>query len=75
MCELCFAHIKGMVLSEDNDVFVITPNRKTFSFPETENLNFGLVTESCLEIEDVLKFESLDACKAKKATFGWLGLH
>ena len=29
-----------------------------------------LVTENCLEIEDVLKFESLAACKGKKATFG-----
>ena len=27
----------------------------------------------CLEIEDVLKFESSEACKCKKATFGWLG--
>ena len=32
-----------------------------------------LVTEKCLEIEDVLKFESLEACKGKKATFGWPG--
>ena len=32
-----------------------------------------LVTENCLEIEDVLKFESLEACKGKKAAFGWLG--
>ena len=31
-----------------------------------------LVTENCLEIEDVLKFESLEACKGKKATIGWL---
>ena len=23
------------------NVFVITPNRRTFFFPETENLNFG----------------------------------
>jgi hypothetical protein len=28
-----------------------------------------LVTENSLEIEDVLKFESLEACKGKKATF------
>ena len=33
--------IKGMFLSEGTDVFVITPNRQTFFFPETENLNFG----------------------------------
>ena len=32
---------KGTVLSEDADVFVITPNRRTVFFPETEN---------CLEI-------------------------
>ena len=32
---------KGMFLSEDTDVFVITPNKRTFFFPETENLNFG----------------------------------
>ena len=32
---------KGMFLSESTDVFVITPNRRTFFFPETENLNFG----------------------------------
>ena len=31
-----------------------------------------LVTENCLEIEDVLKFDSLEACKGKKATFGLL---
>ena len=29
---------KGTFLSEDTNVFVITPNRY---FPETENLNFG----------------------------------
>ena len=27
--------------SESTDVFVITSNRPTFFFPETENLNFG----------------------------------
>ena len=58
-------------MSEDTDVFVITPNRRTFFCPETENLN--LVTEKCLEIEDVLKFECLEACTGKKAAFGWLG--
>ena len=31
--------IKGLFLSENTDVFVITPNRKTMFFPETENLN------------------------------------
>ena len=29
-----------------------------------------LATKNCLEIENVLKFESLDACKGKKAAFG-----
>ena len=30
-----------------------------------------LLTENCLEIEDVFKkFDSLEACKGKKATFG-----
>jgi hypothetical protein len=33
--------IKGRFLSEDADVFVTTPNRRIFFFPETENLNFG----------------------------------
>ena len=33
--------VKGTFLSEDTDVFVITPNRRAFFFPETENLNFG----------------------------------
>jgi hypothetical protein len=28
-------------LSEDSDVFVISPNRRKFYFPELENLNFG----------------------------------
>ena len=36
-CQNC----KGMFLSEDTDVFVTTPNRRTFFFPEIENLNFG----------------------------------
>ena len=42
-----FSHIwaasayKGTFLSEDTDVFVISPNRRTFYFPELENLNFG----------------------------------
>ena len=63
--------LKGMFLSEGTDVFVITPNKRTFFFPETENLNFG--DWNCLEIEDVLKFEYLEACKGKKAICGWLG--
>ena len=48
--------VKGTFLPESTDVFVITPNRRTFFFPETENWIF--VTENCLEIENVLKFES-----------------
>ena len=38
---LVYVPVKGTFLSEDNDVFVITPSRRTFFFPETENLNFG----------------------------------
>ena len=33
--------VKGTFLSESTDVFVITSNRQTFLFPETENLNFS----------------------------------
>ena len=29
-----------------------------------------LVTENCFAIEDILKFESLEACKGKRDTFG-----
>ena len=32
---------KGTFLLEDTDVFVITQNRRSFFFPETENSNFG----------------------------------
>ena len=32
---------KGTFLPEDIDVFVISPNRGTFYFPELKNLNFG----------------------------------
>ena len=32
-----------------------------------------LETEHCLEIEDVLKFVSLETRKGKKVAFGWLG--
>ena len=31
-----------------------------------------LVTDTFLEIEDVFKFDSLKACKGKKAIIGWL---
>ena len=33
--------VKGTFLSESTDVFVKTPIRRTFFFPETKNLNFG----------------------------------
>ena len=33
--------IKVRFFSESTDAFVITPNRRTFFFPETENLNLG----------------------------------
>ena len=32
---------KDTFLSEGTDAFVISPNRRTFYFPELENLNFG----------------------------------
>ena len=50
-------------MSEDTDVFVETSDRQTFFFPETKN---------CLEIKDVLKFESIEPCKGNNAAFGWL---
>ena len=62
---------KGTFLLEDTDVFVITPNRRIFFLTETESLNFEF-WRLCLEIEDILKFESLEACNGKKAVFDWL---
>ena len=56
--------------SESTDKSVLSSNRQSFYFPECENLNFSdyiLVTESCLEIENVIKFDILEACKVKKA--------
>ena len=61
---------KGTFLSESTDVSVITSNRRTFFFPETENLNFG--DWKLLRNQGVLKFESLEPCNGKKAIFGWL---
>ena len=62
---------KGTFLSEDNYVFVKTPNRRTFFFPETENLNFGdwklPRNWECLKVWKL--------CKGKKVTFGRLGQH
>ena len=63
---------KGTFLSEDTDVFVMY--RQTDEQFIFLNLKIWiLVTENCLKIEDVLKFESLAACKGKKAPFCWLG--
>ena len=31
-----------------------------------------LASVICLEIEDVFKFDSLETCKSKKDTVGWL---
>ena len=63
---------KGKFLSESTDVFVSKlQTDEPFSFLKQKI--WILVTEKCLEIEDVLKYESLEACKGKKAAFGWLG--
>ena len=60
--------IKGTFLSKDTDVFVITDEHFIFL-----NLKIWILwTENCLEIEDFLKFESLEIFKGKKAAFGWL---
>ena len=56
-----------MFLSEDADVVVKTPDEP---FPSLKLKLWILVTENCLEIEYILKFESLEALKGKKATFG-----
>ena len=57
-----------MFLSEDTDILQTDEH---FSFLKLKI--WILVTENCLEIVDVWKFESLKACKGKKAVFGWLG--
>ena len=44
-------------MSKDTEIFFITPKRRIGI----------LVTENCLEIGGVLKIESLEACKGKKA--------
>ena len=38
---------KGAFLSESTDVFVVTPNRRTFFFPETENLVISKAAQAC----------------------------
>ena len=40
-CNFANEYSKGTFLSESTDVFFITPNKRTFFFPETEILNFG----------------------------------
>ena len=49
-------------------IYSWTVCRGTFFFPETKNLNFG--DKQLLGNRGYLKFESLEACKGKKATFG-----
>ena len=44
---------------------------KQFIFPKTYE-PFILVTEICLEFEDLFKFDSLEACKGEKAMVCWL---
>jgi hypothetical protein len=52
-------------LSEDTDAFVITSNRQTFFFPETENLNFG-------DLNAALASQSRTACPYKALSFQFL---
>ena len=58
------------------DVFVRRQLKFFFHFSKQTDILFHwiwiLVTENSIEIEDVLKFESLEASKGKKAAFGWL---
>ena len=54
--------IKRLLFSESIDVFVTSSTTWTFYFPDL----------ICLEIEDVLGFDSLEAWKGKKAALGWL---
>ena len=57
---------KGTFLSEYTDVFVITPSRQTFFFPETKNLNFGgwklLRNWKFLEVWKLKGSEGQEAC-------------
>ena len=53
--------IKGTFLSQSTDVFVITPNRQTFFFPETENLKFSDLI--ALAIQPNVAFLPLQASK------------
>ena len=45
---------------------------KNFQTDEHFTKIWILVTKNCLEIEDVLKFDSLEACEGKKATLDGL---
>jgi hypothetical protein len=51
--------MKDGFISKSADAFVISSNIQTLYFPELENLIFG----DC-------KFDSLEACKGKKAVLG-----
>ena len=58
------AKVKGTFLSEGSDVFVITPNRRIFFFPETENLIFfWLKTAQILrEFESLKGLQGQEGC-------------
>ena len=65
--------MKDGFTSESADAFVISSNiYKPFIFLSLKIWIF--VTANCLEIEDVFKFDSLEACKGKKAALDWLAL-
>ena len=56
--------VKGTFLSISAEVFVITPTDEHFS---SLKLKIGiLVTENCLEIEDVLELEAQRLAKARR---------
>ena len=54
--------LKGMFLSEGNDVFVITPNRPTFFFPETKIWILMI-------FKDVLASKRRSSCPYKPLSF------
>ena len=59
--KVCFCQKITMFLSK-------LQTNEHFSFPKLKILI--LVTENCLELKDVLLFESLEPCKGKKVAFG-----
>ena len=65
-----WSNTKGSFFSESTDAFVISSNMWTCEHVSLKIWN--LVTEICLEIEGVLKFDSLEACKGKKVAIGCL---